>query len=166
MVTAIGFYVGLLGLALNMRHEHDGAALVAGVSRGDGCALLLTSQWPERVGSSIIYTALDAAEFDSLSSVLQLPRLDRTEGRRGMTLMIVRDRNGNEFYLRCPLNQVREAGWHQMIQPPCAAKPFRRCVSAHDDVRSLAHPTGFEPVAFAFGGQRSIQLSYGCVTLM
>jgi catechol 2,3-dioxygenase-like lactoylglutathione lyase family enzyme len=38
--ASIRFYVDKLGFTLNMRYEEDGQALVAGVSRGDGCALL------------------------------------------------------------------------------------------------------------------------------
>jgi catechol 2,3-dioxygenase-like lactoylglutathione lyase family enzyme len=46
--ASIGFYRDRLGFKLNMRYEEEGRARVAGVSRGDSYALLLTDQWPDK----------------------------------------------------------------------------------------------------------------------
>jgi catechol 2,3-dioxygenase-like lactoylglutathione lyase family enzyme len=99
---AIHFYVGLLGFTLNMRHEEDGHALVAGVSRGDGCALLLTGQWPEKIGTAVIYTALDAGETADLRAGLEARGVEIGTGFWGKELMIVADPDGNQLYFPLP----------------------------------------------------------------
>ena len=100
--ASIRFYVDKLGFTLNMRYEKEGRALVAGVSHGDGCALLLTSQWSDRVGLGIIYAAFDRDEFDALRADLEARHVAIKDGWWGKQMLIVEDGDGNQIYFAVP----------------------------------------------------------------
>lgn len=99
---ALPFYVDRLGFTLNMRYEEEGHAVVAGVSRGDGCALLLTNQWPSKVGNAVIYIALNATDFAELRTELEAKGIAFEEGFWGKELAVVSDPDGNQLFFPLP----------------------------------------------------------------
>src|SRR6201993_663346 len=104
-VTDIGpsvdFYVHHLGFVQSWRYEEEGKALVAQVER-QGCALILSSQWPDKVGRGLIFISLDVDVLRALRSELEHKGVDMKDGYWGYRLMIIHDLDGNELYFNYP----------------------------------------------------------------
>jgi len=99
--TAVEFYVKQLGFTPAWRYEEEGKARVAQVDR-QGCQLILTSQWPDKVGKGLIFISLDGAVLDALRAELEGRGVAVKDGEWGYRLMVVADADGNQLYFPYP----------------------------------------------------------------
>lgn len=98
---SIDFYVKQLGFTQRWRYEEEGKAWVAQVDR-QGCELILSSQWPDKVGKGLMFIALDAGLLDALRAELEGCGVEVKDGQWGYRLMIIADPDGNELYFPYP----------------------------------------------------------------
>jgi catechol 2,3-dioxygenase-like lactoylglutathione lyase family enzyme len=110
----IDFYVNRLGFTESWRHENDGKALVAQADR-QGCALIFSSQWPDKAGTGVMFVSLNideptdelnvkgsTAALDALRAELEANGVKVEDGEWGYRLLVVRDPDGNELWFNYP----------------------------------------------------------------
>jgi catechol 2,3-dioxygenase-like lactoylglutathione lyase family enzyme len=98
---SVDFYVRQLGFTQAWRYEGEGKAWVAQVDR-QGCELILSSQWPDKVGKGLMFISLDAGVLHALRAELEGRGVDVKDGQWGYRLMVIADPDGNELYFPYP----------------------------------------------------------------
>ena len=98
---SVDFYVKQLGFKQPWRYEEEGKASVAQVDR-QGCQLILSSQWPDKVGKGLMFISLDVGVLDALRAELQGRGVEVKDGQWGYRLMVIADPDGNELYFPYP----------------------------------------------------------------
>jgi catechol 2,3-dioxygenase-like lactoylglutathione lyase family enzyme len=98
---SVDFYGQQLDFTESWRYEEDGKAYVAQVDRL-GCELILSSQWPDKVGNGLMFISLDPGVLDALRVELEGRGVDVKDGQWGYRLMVVTDPDGNQLYFPYP----------------------------------------------------------------
>lgn len=98
---SVEFYVHQLGFTKSWGYEEEGKELVAQVDR-QGCELILSSQWPAKAGTGLMFISLDVDVLHALRAELEGKGVTVKDGNWGYRLMIVQDPDGNELYFPYP----------------------------------------------------------------
>jgi uncharacterized glyoxalase superfamily protein PhnB len=110
VAAAIAFYVERLGFTQAWRYDEEGKPVVAQVER-QGCALIVSSQWPQKVGNALTFVSLavepstrvaQVAALDALRAELEARGVVVTEGSWGYRVLVVDDPDGNQLYFNYP----------------------------------------------------------------
>ena len=108
--ASLRFYVDRLGFTSPWRYDADGKAHVAQVDR-QGCALILTDTWPEKIGKGLMFISLNVepatheaavAALDALRAELEAKGVPVKEGSWGYRLLVVDDPDGNQLFFNYP----------------------------------------------------------------
>jgi catechol 2,3-dioxygenase-like lactoylglutathione lyase family enzyme len=103
---SVDFYVKQLGFTQAWRYEEEGKAYVAQVER-TGCELILSSQWPDKVGKGLMFISLDPGVLDALRAELEGRGVHVKDGQWGYRLMVIADPDGNDLYFPYPASERR-----------------------------------------------------------
>src|SRR5208282_4382429 len=101
--ASLGFYVNRLGFTSPWRFDDDGRPRVAQVDR-QGCALILSDQWPEKIGKGLMFISLNhepemqIAALDALRAEFQAKGVPVKDGSWGYRLLVVDDPDGNQLF--------------------------------------------------------------------
>jgi uncharacterized glyoxalase superfamily protein PhnB len=99
-----------LGFTSPWRYDEDGRVRVAQVDR-QGCALILSDQWPEKVGKGLMFISLSVepetreaavAALDTLRAEFEAKGAPVKEGSWGYRLLVVDDPDGNQLFFNYP----------------------------------------------------------------
>ena len=108
--TSLRFYLDRLGFTSPWRYEEDGRTCVARAER-QGCAVILSDQWPEKVGKGLMFISLNVepatheagvAALDALRAELEAKGVPVKEGSWGYRLLVVDDLDGNQLFFNYP----------------------------------------------------------------
>jgi catechol 2,3-dioxygenase-like lactoylglutathione lyase family enzyme len=108
--ASLRFYVDRLGFTSPWRYEEGGRARVAQAER-QGCALILSDQWPEKAGKGLMFISVNVepstreagiAALDALRAELEAKSVPVKEGSWGYRLLVVDDPDGNQLFFPYP----------------------------------------------------------------
>ena len=108
--ASLRFYLDQLGFTSPWSFADNGTLFVAQVER-QGCALILSDHWPEKVGKALLFISLNvepethenaAAALDALRAELESKGVSVKDGWWGYNLLVVDDPDGNQLLFNYP----------------------------------------------------------------